>query len=104
MSRVVLRGVLLAMVACGGLPAVPGKGGPAWFELTSPHFTVWTDTSPERARELVRQMERLWRVLAGMVFSSAPDAGRGLVIAVRDDSELEATWPEVGRAFAQPPH
>jgi hypothetical protein len=102
MSRVVLRGVLFAVVACGGMPAVPGKGGPAWFELTSPHFTVWTDTSPQRARELVRQMERLRQVIAGMVFPGVPDAARGLVIAVRDDAEFEATWSGVGRAYARP--
>jgi hypothetical protein len=95
-------GVLGVMAACGGLPAVPGKGGPAWFELTSVHFTVWTDTSPQRARELVGEMERLRQLVAGAAFPGGPPNSRSLVIAVRDDSELEATWPAVGRAYAMP--
>ena len=35
--------------ACGAaVPPVPGKGGPAWHELTSPHFVVWTDADGKR--------------------------------------------------------
>jgi hypothetical protein len=53
---------------------VPGKGGPPWIELTSPHFTIWTDAGPERAREIMFEMERLRVILVHAMF---PDSARG---------------------------
>jgi hypothetical protein len=90
-------------VSCGGaLPAVPGQGGPAWRELTSPHFTMWTDAEPSQARALIRQMEHLRQVIVGVAFPSTPSAGRVMVFALRDDGELAAASP-LGqpRAFAR---
>jgi len=61
--------VLCALVACGGsapetsLPR--GRPGP-WRELTTEHFTIWTDTSPERARVLVPTLENFRQVVVGV--------------------------------------
>jgi hypothetical protein len=71
------------------VPPVPGKGGPAWTELTSEHFTVWTDGDRAEVRELVQQMEQLRQVVAGAMFPSMW-RGRTLVFALRDDNELAA--------------
>lgn len=100
---VAVAGVCMA-VACGAaVPPVPSKGGPAWTELTSEHFTVWTDAPPEQARDLVRAMEHLRQVVVGVAFPSVPAGGRMLVIALRDDDELtEFSRTHQPRAYAVP--
>lgn len=105
MSQAILGVVIGAAVACGAaVPPVPGKGGPAWTELTSEHFTVWTDAEPDQVRELIRAMERLRQVVVGVAFPSVPAGGRMLVIALRDDDELAAFSPtHQPRPFAAPP-
>lgn len=90
--------VVVGMVASGAcgpriLP-VPGKGGPAWHELTSEHFTLWTNTDLAHARELIEKMERIHQVVDGFAFPSPSPNARGLAIAVRDDRELEAAGGE----------
>ena len=89
--RAAVIAAVLALGACGAaVPPVQGKGGPAWVELTSEHFTVWTDGDLERVREQVREMEYLRQLVVGVMFPSAPASGRMLVIALRDDDELAA--------------
>ena len=61
--------IALTLVLAGcklppAIPTLPSKGGPAWVEVTSAHFTVWTD-SPERARGLIQVMEQLREVVYG---------------------------------------
>jgi hypothetical protein len=97
--------VLLAMVALAAcrapVPPVPGMGGPPWIELTSPHFTLWTDADPDRARELMDKMERLRLILVHAVFPRTPEAARHLAIALRNDAELRAfSRTDQKRAFA----
>lgn len=72
------------------VPPVPGKGGPPWIELTGPHFTIWTDAGPERAREIMFKMERLRVVLVHAMFPTAPEDGSDLAIVLRNDAELRA--------------
>ena len=93
MVRVVLCWMTVAgmLAACGAaVPPIPGKGGPAWLEVTSEHFTVWTDADRAQVRELVQQMEHLRQVVIGVAFPSVPADGRVLVVALRDDDELAA--------------
>ena len=89
MSRAaILMWMVVIVAGCAAtLPAVPGKGGPAWYELTSEHFSVWTDAELERARELIAEMERLREVIVGVAFPSAPSS-RIVAIIVRNDEEL----------------
>jgi hypothetical protein len=92
----------MALVACRApVPPVPADGGPPWIELTSPHFTLWTDADPDRARELLGKMERLRLILVHAVFPTTPKAARHLAIALRDDAELRAfSKTDQKRAFA----
>jgi hypothetical protein len=105
MVRVALCSAIVAVTAaaCAAVPPVPGKGGPAWIELTSEHFTVWTDGDPAEVRELVQQMEQFRHVIAGTMFPWMR-RGRSLVFALRDDGEL-AAFSSTGqpRAFAMVP-
>lgn len=86
--------VALALIGCGAaIPAVPSKGGPAWRELTSDHFTLWTDGSRDAAVELVQRMEDLRQAVVGVGFRGAGAQGRVLVIALRDSDEVGAYMP-----------
>jgi hypothetical protein len=104
---VVMTMMLLGwLAACGAaVPPVPSKGGPAWAELTSEHFTLWTDATPERAHELIREMERFRQIVVGVAFPGAPSTARVLVIALRDDDELSEFMPtHQARAYATSAH
>jgi hypothetical protein len=91
MWRAAARAMLCLSVACSAaFPAAPRHGGPAWCELASEHFTVWTDGDPARVRELIRAMERFHHVAAGVAYPSAQSSGRSLAIVLRDDRELIA--------------
>ena len=91
MRRVVVLVILALLPACAaGLPATPSRGGARWVELTSEHFTVWTDAAPVRARELVRKMEHLRHVVSRIAYPTSPTQGKSLVILLRDDQELRA--------------
>jgi hypothetical protein len=98
----VIRFVALAALlsSCGpAIPSLPSKGGPAWRELTTEHFTLWTDTSLSRARQLMRDMEDLRHVVIGIAFRGGGE-GRVLVIALRDDDEVRAFLPGDFKAIA----
>ncbi|HEY4242231.1 MAG TPA: hypothetical protein VGM88_20580 [Kofleriaceae bacterium] len=88
---------LLALIviagSCKSLPALPSQGGPAWIELTSDHFTIWTDASESTARALVPKLENTRQVILGMAFPSSSDAGRIFVIAFRSEWELKEFLP-----------
>jgi hypothetical protein len=94
----------LFAAACGAaVPPVPGKGGPAWHELTTAHFVIWTDASEERARALATEIEHLRQVVVGTAFPGASSAARSFVIALRDDDERSAFVPGDFAALASPP-
>jgi hypothetical protein len=103
----VLRALLLCLAACGAaVPPVPGTGGPAWLELTSEHFVVWTDASEPSARALVREIEHLRQVVVGTAFPGAErqaGAMKTFVLALRDDDERSAFVPGEFSALASPP-
>lgn len=92
-----MRAALLALglvVACGGwVPALPSQGGPAWIEVQSEHFTLWTDAGAGRGTELVEQMEYLHQIVFGVAFPAWSDAGRTFAVALRDSRELHAYIP-----------
>ena len=98
-----MRAALLFVAACGAaVPALPSKGGPAWTELQSEHFTMWTDAGVSRGRELIGEMEHLHQVVFGVAFPALPTAGRSFVIALRDRYEVGAYVPEQFEAFSWP--
>lgn len=74
--------------ACARFPAAPAEGGPAWTELTSEHFTVWTDADPSRVWELTRELERFRNLVTEVAYSTMPGSGRALAVVVGNDREL----------------
>lgn len=94
--------VLAALIACvpaSVLPKLPGQGGPAWRELTSEHFVLWTDASSARGLELMRSLEDRYQILArGM--NRAEQRGRILAIVFRSAEELQFFLPPNLAAFA----
>ena len=78
----------LCMLACSGAPRPDAHTSPfrPWRELGSEHFTVWTDTSPARARELVGAMENLRQVVLAV---SSFKEGRGKVFVIAFDTADE---------------
>src|SRR5215475_6240601 len=105
-----LRGVLAVgcclswlLAACGSaVPAVRGQAASGWLEVTSPHFTLWTDTSADRAREVIVEMEHLRQVIIGSSFRSVASEGSIFAIALRDMRELHSYFPDQVQAFAMP--
>ncbi|MBV8762416.1 MAG: hypothetical protein JO257_34345 [Deltaproteobacteria bacterium] len=96
--------LLLGLVACGAaVPPVPGRGGPAWIELTSEHVVLWTDAGEGRARTLVTEIEHLRQVVVGTAFRGAEGSMKTFVIALRDDDERSAFVPDPFSALASPP-
>ncbi len=83
-------------IACGGSPrpdrARPTSPHAPWRQLTSEHFTIWTDTSPARARELVPAMENLRQVVLD-VSSFAEGRGKIFVIAFDTADEVHEYIP-----------
>lgn len=99
-----LAAIAAAVAACAGpkLPAIPSQGGPAWVELTTAHFVVWTDASAAQGRALAEDLEHLRQVLYGVMFFHPTGDSRCFVIALRDVDEVHAftrqlalaqTWP-----------
>ncbi len=96
-----MRALLLILAGCGAaLPDVPSRGGPAWVELESDHFTLWTDAGAARGRELVTDMEHLRQVTYGVAFRNFVSSERSLVIALRDLDEVRVFVPKQFVAFA----
>ncbi len=58
------------------------------MELTSEHFTVWTDAAPARVRDLLREMEHVRQATIDVLYPTAATSGRSLAIVVRNDREL----------------
>ncbi len=97
--------MIAAGAACGGMkptpPKLPSQGGPAWREIESEHFTLWTNASSQRGRELVNQMELRRQILVrGM--NRAPAGGRILAIGLRSTSEAMEFLPPTKAAIAWP--
>lgn len=49
--------VLVAGSGCATVPPCPGRGGPAWRELTSEHFVVRSDLELDEVIEVVKTLE-----------------------------------------------
>jgi hypothetical protein len=88
------------LVACGpAIPPLPSRGGPAWLEVQSEHFTLWTDASAERGRELMRELE-LRHQLLGTAMKHPLSNQRAFVIALRSSRETGEYLPHDAIAFA----
>lgn len=80
-------------------PALPSQGGPAWFELSSPHFTMWTDADTDDAAHLLHAMEDIRQLMHAISKFPESDA-KCFVIAFRNAKELSAFAPRKVAAMA----
>jgi hypothetical protein len=85
-----------ALLACSAaIPPLPSRGGPEWVELTSAHFTLWTNASATRGHAIVREMERR-RDVVMRAMNHATSSSSAFVIALRNTREVEVY---TGRGF-----
>jgi len=94
---------VLVVGACSGTSgpdaAHPTSARAPWRELASEHFTIWTDTSPERARLLVPTMENLRQVVLGV--SALPETkSKTFVLAFDSVDEVHEYVPVQFIAYA----
>ena len=103
LSVALVVALVVVLAACHvppGVPALPSKGGPAWAEVSSAHFTVWTD-SPARAHGLIQTMERLREVIYGTaLFGRRDDGYRVFVVALANKEEVATYLPSQFIAYA----
>jgi len=91
----------LALVACGTIrPALTGpeRGGPAWRELTTPHFVLLTDLSEEAARAEIAELERMERIFIVLSPGTAVPAPTRVLVFARqvDFNAISPTETTVG--------
>jgi hypothetical protein len=98
-----MRWLLILLVACGAaVPALPSRGGPAWVELQSDHFTLWTDAGAARGTELIEQMESQHQIVFGIALAGYPTEGRIFAIALRDSYEIHSYLDDMFTAVSFP--
>ena len=69
-------------------------GADSWFEIKSPHFTVWSSTDSRDVRTLVWQLEQIRSAMAAVWPWARVDLPRPfLVIAARDEREMRSLVP-----------
>lgn len=51
----------------------PSQGGAAWTEITSPHFTLYTDLEPDEGRAVLGQVEGIYTAFKDVAFPSDVD-------------------------------
>ena len=89
---VLVAGVVTMAIACGAHLRLPSQGGDTWTEVTSEHFTLWTDGPATTGRDIVRQMEhRRQVILTAMQRAGSPT--RLFVVALRNQLELDDVLP-----------
>jgi hypothetical protein len=85
--------LLAAGCATAGFPPLrcPARGGPAWTEITSDHFVVWTDLERAEARRALEDLEWTRAAILGAAWQegAGPTTRLGLVL-LRSEGELRA--------------
>jgi tetratricopeptide (TPR) repeat protein len=98
-------GVLLAFLLPGSAsPATSfecsAKGGTQWQEYESEHAVLRTDLSPDRAGEMVRDLELAWAAVLHAMFAKPPNIpGQIHAIAFASDSDFWAVSPDHAAAY-----
>jgi hypothetical protein len=76
---------------CATVPACPARGGPTWWELTSPHFTLRTDLDESDARTTIGRLEEVRAAMLAAVWATTGDPPiRTEAIVLRSRSEFVA--------------
>ncbi len=105
MRSVLVAAAAMILMGCPNagpaIPALPGQGGPAWTEVTSAHFVMWTDAPSARAKDLITRMEH-HRLATLKALDNHQDSAKIFVIALRDADEVGAFVPKEFAAYAMP--
>ncbi|MFT3913114.1 MAG: hypothetical protein QM704_03195 [Anaeromyxobacteraceae bacterium] len=112
MRRGAAASLLVLLAACASTPAsrggehfrCPARGGPAWHEATSAHFTVSGDLTPGEVRSLSRQLEEVRAAIVEGLFPGERRtvAGQARVVAFRSDEAFDEFAPPGLSAFLWP--
>ena len=97
-AAALIAALVVPGAASAGTPFVcSSSGGAAWRELTSEHVVLRTDLAPERATEMIREIELARAAVLQAMFSRPPSVpGRIHAVAFSSESEF---W-EVSRDHA----
>ena len=98
-----LRRRLFALpLALCAIAASAGDKPPSWLQVSSPHFTVFSNASEKQARHIADQFERM-RLLfqAGFPKLNVDPAVPIVVIAVKDNKDFRTLEPEAYLAKGQ---
>ncbi len=91
--RNVLAPALLLLVSSSAAVAADTPDAP-WAEVTSPHFTVITDSNEKQARRIAAQFERMRAVFHVLMPSVTDDAGAPIVVlALKDKKSFRSVEP-----------
>src|SRR5262245_60062682 len=75
----------------------PGKGGPAWIQVRSPHFVVKTDLPAETAKRIALDVETSRAALIAAMGAPPDDAATPVEVVVferhRDFEPIGRDWP-----------
>jgi hypothetical protein len=97
------------LAACAELPAVPSQGGPAWYEVSGPHFRVYSDLPRDEAVARLHDLEHLFTAYLSLGWQTRgewPPIRRNVVL-MRDTSDVQVYAPAAGgyylsNALAEP--
>jgi hypothetical protein len=74
----------------------PRHGGPAWIELTSPHFQLRTDLAYDNARRQINLYERMFDVFVQLtrdIFPGPPPTEKMQIVQFTREKDYEAVAP-----------
>jgi hypothetical protein len=91
---VILSATLTACALLRPPLSSPEQGGDRWYELTTEHFVLSTDVSPEQARSRIEQFETLRATLEDLAFPPSGEPERRVaVVLFRHAGDYEALAP-----------
>ena len=90
----VFAAVCLTVLGVSALPHV-AAADERWFEIKSPHFTVWSNAPDGNTRTLVWQLEQIRSAIAVVwPWAKVEMAKPLMVVAVKDEAGIKALAPE----------
>ena len=92
--------LLLGPARAAGSSACPARGGPTWREFTSEQVALRTDLAPDRAAELVREIELARAAVLHAMFATAPEVpGVVHAVAFASDGDFWEVSPSQAAAY-----
>jgi Tfp pilus assembly protein PilF len=97
-----LRRILLLCVLCAAPCTQAWAASEQWFQVTSPHFTVVTDSSDKQGRHILDQFERMRWLFQTLFPKSKVDPSNPIVVlALRNAKSFQSLEPAVYLAKGQ---